>query len=146
MGVRERDSRGLRAWLAGLALAGFLISAYLTWTHVNGAVPVCVGGSGPYGAAATRALGREGANVALTLASSSAPRSRRGSLARSRASCAAREEAIRPVNTEAASRMFVGPLLTYVLMDGLFVGDGPPRPPAPERIEELVDLFVGAIT
>lgn len=46
MGVRERDSRGLRAWLAGLALAGFLISAYLTWTHVNGAVPVCVGGSG----------------------------------------------------------------------------------------------------
>jgi hypothetical protein len=42
--------------------------------------------------------------------------------------------------------MFVGPLLTYVLMDGLFVGDGPPRPPAPERIEELVDLFVGAIT
>lgn len=59
----------------------------------------------------------------------------------------AREEgAIRPMDTDAASRMFVGPLLTYVLMDGLFVGDGPPRPPAPERIEELVDLFVGAIT
>lgn len=59
----------------------------------------------------------------------------------------AREEgSIRPVDTDAASRMFVGPLLTYVLMDGLFVGDGPPRPPAPERIEELVDLFVGAIT
>jgi AcrR family transcriptional regulator len=59
----------------------------------------------------------------------------------------AREEgAIRPVDTDAASRMFVGPLLTYVLMDGLFVGDGPPRPPAPERIEELVDLFMGAIS
>lgn len=113
---------------------------------LSGQTVTVLGGSGPYGAAATRALGREGANVALTLASSSAPRSRRGSLARSRASCAAREEAIRPVNTEAASRMFVGPLLTYVLMDGLFVGDGPPRPPAPERIEELVDLFVGAIT
>jgi uncharacterized membrane protein len=46
VGVREGDAWGLRAWLAGLALAGFLISAYLTWTHVNGAVPVCVGGSG----------------------------------------------------------------------------------------------------
>ena len=42
----ERDPRGLRAVLAGLALAGFLISVYLTWTHLNGAVPVCVGGSG----------------------------------------------------------------------------------------------------
>ena len=55
------------------------------------------------------------------------------------------EGAIRPVNADAASRMFVGPLLTYVLMDGLFVGDGPPRPPEPERIEEVVDLFVEAI-
>ena len=27
-------------------MGGFLISAYLTWTHLNGAVPVCVGGSG----------------------------------------------------------------------------------------------------
>jgi uncharacterized membrane protein len=44
--VGERDPRGLRAVLAGLALAGFLISVYLTWTHLNGAVPVCVGGSG----------------------------------------------------------------------------------------------------
>jgi AcrR family transcriptional regulator len=58
----------------------------------------------------------------------------------------AREEgAIRQVNADAASRMFVGPLLTYVLMDGLFVGDGPPRPPAPETIEEVVELFVEAI-
>ena len=46
MGVRESDPRGLRAWLAGLALAGVLISSYLTWTYLNGAVPVCVGGSG----------------------------------------------------------------------------------------------------
>jgi uncharacterized membrane protein len=46
VGIREGDARGLRAWLAGLALAGFLISVYLTWTYVNGAVPVCVGGSG----------------------------------------------------------------------------------------------------
>jgi uncharacterized membrane protein len=46
VGVRDGDARGLRAGLAGLALAGFLISAYLTWTYLNGAIPVCVGGSG----------------------------------------------------------------------------------------------------
>lgn len=60
--------------------------------------------------------------------------------------CARDEGMIRPVRADAASRMFVGPLLTYVLMDGLFVGDGPPRPPEPERIEEVVDLFMSAIT
>lgn len=52
---------------------------------------------------------------------------------------------IGPVDADAASRMFVGPLLTYVLMDGLFVGDGPPRPPAPERVEEVVGLFMKAV-
>ena len=46
MGVRDGDPRGLRAVLAVLAVAGFLISAYLTWTYMNGAAPVCVGGSG----------------------------------------------------------------------------------------------------
>jgi len=53
--------------------------------------------------------------------------------------------AISPVDADAATRMFVGPLLTYVLMDGLFVGDGPPRVPAPERVEEVVGLFMRAI-
>lgn len=37
---------GLRVLLARLAVAGFSISAYLTWTHLSGAAPVCVGGSG----------------------------------------------------------------------------------------------------
>ncbi len=45
MGVLKSDPRSLRAVLAGLAMAGFLISAYLTWTYLNGAAPVCVGGS-----------------------------------------------------------------------------------------------------
>jgi uncharacterized membrane protein len=45
VGVSKSDPRGLRAVLAGLALAGFLISAYLTWTYLNGAAPACVGGS-----------------------------------------------------------------------------------------------------
>jgi uncharacterized membrane protein len=41
--VSERTLRGL---LALTAAAGVLISAYLTWTHLRGAVPVCVGGGG----------------------------------------------------------------------------------------------------
>ncbi len=49
------------------------------------------------------------------------------------------------VDMDAASRAFVGPLLTYVLLDGLFVGEGPPRRPNPERIEAAVDLFMKSI-
>ncbi len=47
MGVHEGDRglRGLRAGLAALAVAGFLISAYLTWTYLSGVVPACVGDS-----------------------------------------------------------------------------------------------------
>ena len=56
-----------------------------------------------------------------------------------------REGAIGKVDTELAARAFVGPLLTYVLMDGLFIGDGLPRPPAPERIDETVELFMRMI-
>lgn len=36
----------LRGLLALVATAGVLISAYLTWTHVWGVPPVCVGGGG----------------------------------------------------------------------------------------------------
>jgi TetR/AcrR family transcriptional repressor of mexJK operon len=50
------------------------------------------------------------------------------------------------VNGEAAARMFVGPLLTYAVLDGLFIADGPPRKPTPGRIEEIVDMYVKAIT
>lgn len=50
--------------------------------------------------------------------------------------------AIEAVDADAASRMLAGALLTYALLDGLFVGDGPPRPPAPERIEAVVELFM----
>jgi TetR/AcrR family transcriptional regulator, mexJK operon transcriptional repressor len=44
-----------------------------------------------------------------------------------------------------AARMFVGPLLTYAVLDGL-LAEGPPRPPAREKIEEIVDLYMRAIT
>ena len=48
MGAAEDDRglRGLRATLTVIALAGGLVSAYLTWAHLSGAVPVCVGGAG----------------------------------------------------------------------------------------------------
>ena len=50
------------------------------------------------------------------------------------------------VDGEAGARMFVGPLLTYTVLDGLFVAGGPLRKPAPERIEAIVDMYVKAIT
>ena len=53
--------------------------------------------------------------------------------------------AIKAVDTDAAARMFAGALLTYVILDGLLVGDGPPRPPAAERIEAVVELFMKTI-
>ena len=42
----ERSVRALRLLLALVALAGVLLSVYLTWTHLRGVVPVCVGGGG----------------------------------------------------------------------------------------------------
>lgn len=45
MGVRG-GRRGLRVGLALLAGAGGVIGAYLTWSHLGGTAPVCVGGSG----------------------------------------------------------------------------------------------------
>jgi TetR/AcrR family transcriptional regulator, mexJK operon transcriptional repressor len=44
-----------------------------------------------------------------------------------------------------AARMFIGPLLTYAVLDGL-LAEGPPRPPAQEKIEQIVDLYMKAIT
>jgi TetR/AcrR family transcriptional repressor of mexJK operon len=49
------------------------------------------------------------------------------------------------VDGETAARMFIGPLLTYAVLDGL-LAEGPPRPPAQEKIENIVDLYMKAIT
>jgi TetR/AcrR family transcriptional repressor of mexJK operon len=49
------------------------------------------------------------------------------------------------VDGDTAARMFVGPLLTYTVLNGLFA-EGPPRPPAQEKIEEIVELYMKAIT
>ena len=51
----------------------------------------------------------------------------------------------RDVDGETAARMFVGPLLTYAVLDGLFA-EGPPHPPAREKIEDIVGLYMRAIT
>lgn len=50
------------------------------------------------------------------------------------------------VDPDSASRMFAGALLTYAILDGLLVGDGPPRPPAPDRVDSVVDLFMKTIS
>lgn len=39
------SERNLRVLISALAVAGLLISAYLTWSHLRGVAPVCVGGS-----------------------------------------------------------------------------------------------------
>lgn len=58
-----------------------------------------------------------------------------------------RDEGIVEVpDAEAATRLFCGPIVTYALLDGLFVAEGPPRPPEPGRIEEIVRLYMKAIT
>jgi uncharacterized membrane protein len=44
--VTERGQRARRVLLGALAIVGLLISAYLSWVHYIGAVPVCLGGSG----------------------------------------------------------------------------------------------------
>lgn len=46
---KDTDRGGLgarRILLGALAVVGLLISAYLTWVHYMGVVPVCVGGGG----------------------------------------------------------------------------------------------------
>jgi TetR/AcrR family transcriptional repressor of mexJK operon len=49
------------------------------------------------------------------------------------------------VDGDTAARMFIGPLLTYAVLNGL-LAEGSPRPPAQEKIEEIVELYMKAIT
>lgn len=55
-------------------------------------------------------------------------------------------DVIRIADTEAATRMFVGPLLTYIMADGLLSGEGQIPRPTTDRIEAIVDLYLQAIT
>lgn len=47
---------------------------------------------------------------------------------------------------EVMMRMFMGPLLTYALTGGLFRPEGPPQMPEPENIEQIVELYMKAIS
>lgn len=47
---------------------------------------------------------------------------------------------------EVMMRMLIGPLLTYALIGGLFRPEDPPQMPEPEKIEEMVDLYIKAIS
>lgn len=40
-----------------------------------------------------------------------------------------------------SARMFVGPVMSYVALDGLF-GDAPPQPPSGAMLATLVDLYL----
>ncbi|GER90336.1 TetR family transcriptional regulator [Dictyobacter vulcani] len=53
--------------------------------------------------------------------------------------------AIQPGNTEIMTRLFIGPLLSYALLDGLLRPQSQPQPPAIEKIEEIIHLFMKAI-
>jgi TetR/AcrR family transcriptional regulator, mexJK operon transcriptional repressor len=48
-------------------------------------------------------------------------------------------------DAEAATRLFFGPLVTYALLDGLFKPGERPQPPAREKIEHIVDMYMKAI-
>lgn len=49
------------------------------------------------------------------------------------------------VDTDAAARLFVGPLLTYLVVDGLLLAYQPVEQPDASRIESIVALVVAAL-
>jgi TetR/AcrR family transcriptional regulator, mexJK operon transcriptional repressor len=49
-------------------------------------------------------------------------------------------------DADAAARMLIGSLVTYALLDGLLNAEGPVRPPGPERIRALIQLYMKAIS
>lgn len=52
---------------------------------------------------------------------------------------------VRDVDLELATRMFVGPVMSYVLLDGV-ARPGNVVVPPPSRLEEMVDLYLGIVT
>lgn len=52
---------------------------------------------------------------------------------------------VRDVDVDLATRMFFGPILTFVILDGV-ARPGDVLPPDRTRLEELVDLYLRAIT
>jgi TetR/AcrR family transcriptional repressor of mexJK operon len=52
---------------------------------------------------------------------------------------------VHSVDTDAAVRMFVGPLLTYILLGGVIVTDRPFQQPEMDELDAIVDLYMKAI-
>jgi TetR/AcrR family transcriptional repressor of mexJK operon len=52
---------------------------------------------------------------------------------------------VRTDDLDAATRLFLGPLLTHLVLDGLLATDEPPQPPDPERIARIVGLYLAAV-
>jgi TetR/AcrR family transcriptional repressor of mexJK operon len=52
---------------------------------------------------------------------------------------------VHSVDTNAAVRMFVGPLLTYILLGGVIVTDRPFQQPEMDELDAIVDLYMKAI-
>ncbi|QYR22260.1 TetR/AcrR family transcriptional regulator [Paenibacillus sp. sptzw28] len=52
---------------------------------------------------------------------------------------------VKITDVNGAVRMFVGPLLTYILLDGLLITDRPPEQPDPQDIEAIVSLYLKAL-
>lgn len=53
--------------------------------------------------------------------------------------------AIQEGNIELMTRLFIGPLLSYVLFDGLLLPQSQPQLPGAEKLEAIIDLFMRAI-
>lgn len=51
-----------------------------------------------------------------------------------------------PVDMNAAARLFIGPLLTYAILDGLFTLSEVPQRPDHKQVEQIVDLYLRAVT
>jgi AcrR family transcriptional regulator len=58
---------------------------------------------------------------------------------------AAHRGVIGQVDTDAAARLFVGPLLTYLMVDGILAAREPAQQPDAARIESIVALVVAAL-
>ena len=46
---------------------------------------------------------------------------------------------------EMAARMFIGPLMTFVALDGFLTGEGEARPPSTGQLEFIVDAFLATL-
>lgn len=58
----------------------------------------------------------------------------------------AREQGVIEVeDVDLAWRMFIGPLLTYVLLDGVFLPEEDPKPPSRERVTQMVGAYMNTL-